>query len=336
MKGNPMERYVAIDNVCAWPNLTRMPQGTILAIIYSQPAHATWEGDCECWASEDSGLSWRLRGVPGPHEAGQNRMNCAAGLARDGSIVALVSGYDGYPAPADTVRKLPALVRRSSDLGRTWETTAELPVEQGTPFGKIVPLADGALGVSCYGGDLCDGAPGATLMRSEDDGRTWRQAAVIGGGIDETDLLALEDGRLLAAARTCGDGRLVLWTSDDDGRNWARGEALTLPGQHPAHLLRLADGRMLLTYGIRNAGMSGIGYRIGGEDGRRWSEPALLLEINRDAGPATTIFPGQAPTWDCGYPSSAQLENGMIVTAYYARSAPWHTRYHMGVARWRV
>ncbi len=34
-----MERYVAIDNVCAWPNLTLMPQGTLLAIIFSQPAH---------------------------------------------------------------------------------------------------------------------------------------------------------------------------------------------------------------------------------------------------------------------------------------------------------
>jgi hypothetical protein len=46
---------------------------------------------------------------------------------------------------------------------------------------------------------------------------------------------------------------------------------------------------------------------------------------------------------DCGYPSSVQLEDGSIVTAYYfgpkhpkfaAHTLPWHQRYHMGVAKW--
>jgi len=26
-----MERYIAIDNVCAWPNLTVLPDGTLAA-----------------------------------------------------------------------------------------------------------------------------------------------------------------------------------------------------------------------------------------------------------------------------------------------------------------
>jgi hypothetical protein len=40
-------------------------------------------------------------------------------------------------------------------------------------------------------------------------------------------------------------------------------------------------------------------------------------------------------TDDGGYPSSAQLADGMIVTAFYAASIPSHQRYHMGVVRWR-
>ena len=32
-----MERYVAIDDVCAWPNLTLMPDGAIVATIFNQP-----------------------------------------------------------------------------------------------------------------------------------------------------------------------------------------------------------------------------------------------------------------------------------------------------------
>ena len=82
-----MEKYIAIDNVCAWPNLTRMPDGAIIATIFNQPTHGGWEGDVECWASEDEGRMWQLRGTPAPHQPGTNRMNVAAGLANDDSLV---------------------------------------------------------------------------------------------------------------------------------------------------------------------------------------------------------------------------------------------------------
>ena len=48
-----MERYLAIDNVCAWPILTHMPDGTVVATLFNQPTHGGWEGDVECWASGD-------------------------------------------------------------------------------------------------------------------------------------------------------------------------------------------------------------------------------------------------------------------------------------------
>jgi hypothetical protein len=31
---------LAIDNVCAWPNLTHLRDGTIAAVIYNQPGDA--------------------------------------------------------------------------------------------------------------------------------------------------------------------------------------------------------------------------------------------------------------------------------------------------------
>lgn len=43
------ERYVAIDNIGAWPNLTLMPDGEIAAVVFNQPCHGTWEGESECW-----------------------------------------------------------------------------------------------------------------------------------------------------------------------------------------------------------------------------------------------------------------------------------------------
>jgi len=77
-----MERYIAIDNVCAWPNLTKMPDGTLIATIFNQPCHGLWEGDIACWASEDGGHTWQRRGRPAPHEPGTNRMNAAADADR--------------------------------------------------------------------------------------------------------------------------------------------------------------------------------------------------------------------------------------------------------------
>ena len=50
-----MERYIAIDNVCAWPNLTVLPDGTLAVAIYNQPIHGHWRGDVEVWASTDDG-----------------------------------------------------------------------------------------------------------------------------------------------------------------------------------------------------------------------------------------------------------------------------------------
>ena len=42
------ERYIAIDNVCAWPNLTRLPDGEIIATIFHQRYHmgvVRWQAD---------------------------------------------------------------------------------------------------------------------------------------------------------------------------------------------------------------------------------------------------------------------------------------------------
>ena len=73
----------AIQKVCAWPNLKLLKDGTLVAFIFNEPCHAQWEGDLDCWASEDSGRTWRFRGRPAEHEPMTGRTNCAAGRAAD-------------------------------------------------------------------------------------------------------------------------------------------------------------------------------------------------------------------------------------------------------------
>jgi hypothetical protein len=42
-------RLIAIDNVCAWPNLVKLKDGSLVAIVLNQPNHGRTEGDVDCW-----------------------------------------------------------------------------------------------------------------------------------------------------------------------------------------------------------------------------------------------------------------------------------------------
>jgi hypothetical protein len=46
-------RFVAIDNICAWPALVSLPGGEVVAIMHNRPSHGQIEGEIECWGSSD-------------------------------------------------------------------------------------------------------------------------------------------------------------------------------------------------------------------------------------------------------------------------------------------
>lgn len=346
-----MERYVAIDGVCAWPNLTRLPDGEIIATIFNQPCHGKWSGDVDCWASAD-GRFWTKRGTPAPHEPGTNRMNVAAGLAGDGTLIVLASGWSHrvprpepvpvYPHDATTseqavqydftqAKVLDPWVCRSADGGRTWtrDGVVERPEMMANliPFGDVVCDAEGRPCASFYGWDTKSarrsGDRFSWFFRSGDGGRTWKPVSLIGNGNhNETTLLHLGSGRWLAAARTAAEKAIELFASSDDGATWTSRGMATFPMQHPGHLLRLADGRILFCFGLRNPGLRGVGARLSEDDGATWGQMRVLVTYDDNA--------------DGGYPASAQNADGTIVTAYYSASAPAHQRYHMGVVRWTM
>ncbi len=337
-----MERYVAVDNVCAWPALARLPGGDIVAAIHNRPSHAGLAGDVEVWGTEDGGRFWKLRGVAAAHEPGTNRMNVACGLAANGDLLVLSSGWSNkaenagepQPRPGERPQILPSWACRSSDGGRTWRRGPAMDDAakqvHPIPFGLVSATADGQLGASFYESNRCVIAQGepirvsAWFCRSKDDGRTWVKASLIGAdAYCETATLRVEGGRWLAASRTYPLGRLDLFVSEDDGATWSPRGPLTCDGQHPAHLLRLADGRVLLTYGVRHSGLFGLGARLSADGGQTWGRPIVIL----DFGPSAT---------DGGYPSSVQLASGSVLTAYYANATDAHTRFHMGVMIWDV
>lgn len=329
-----MENYVAIDNVCAWPALSLHPGGAVFATIFNQPSHGRWEGDVECWASIDGGRLWCRRGIVAEHEPSTARVNHAAGMGPDGSLLALVSGFAGKPTYQEYCRDpsarpeislLPLLICRSTDEGHTWQTEetaieAELG-KNAIPFGKIVADQTGALCACAYTIPL-DASSQLLFLRSRDNGRTWQGSPMAGANYNETDLLWMGDDRWLAVSRTTRERHLEILISTDDGHTWAAHRPVTLPQQHPGNLCPLSDGRVLMTYGVRNHGHWGVGARTSSDAGETWSAPSFLAHF--------------AEARDGGYPSSVQMPDGSIVTAYYADGIPGHRRYHMGVVIWSL
>lgn len=325
-------RLVAIDNVCAWPNLTVLRDGTLIATIFNKPAHGTMEGDVECWASAD-GRFWEKRGTAAPHEPSANRMNVAAGLAGNGDLLVLAGGWSLKPGekpgqPASLVASQRPWICRSADGGRSWQVDKQTfpapaaDMKESVPFGDIIVAGDGSLRVVCYAGRRDQkGAYKVWMARSDDDGRTWKPMSCISERHNETALLLLGDGKWLAAARLEMEGVLLdLFRSDDDGKTWRQAQRLTGPGQHPGHLMRLRDGRLLLSHGNRIAGQYGALARFSADEGATWGDPTAIVS--------------DVTGRDCGYPSSVQLPGGEILTAYYASGVVSHHRYHVGVVIW--
>ncbi len=316
-----IQTQVAIQGVCAWPNLVPLMDGTILAMIFNQPCHGRWEGDVDCWASTDQGQSWNFRSRVAAHAPGTNRMNVAAGRAVNGDLLVLASGWDGRgPAGTDPVKPggeshvLPAWICRSSDQGRSWSTIGELPAIEGAvgiPFGKIEPAADSSLRATAY-------SKAAWMLKGTSDGARWTVLAKIGDHINETDILPLAPNRWLAASRGGKVQDLTLRLSEDDGRSWRLHGPLSLPGQIPAHLLRVADGSIVATYGNRCPRNFGVDARISHDDGLTWSTPIRIANMEMSDG---------------GYPATVALSDGRLLTAFYQQlSGLYH--YEMKTAAW--
>jgi hypothetical protein len=328
--GKQPRPIVAVEKVCAWPNLTMLRDGTIVATIHNTPDHLKKPSDVDCWASEDGGLTWAKRGTPAPSDDGRvARGNVAAGIANNGDLIVISSGWSD-PEARNRGTRLSPLVSRSGDGGRTWTIDAKAfpdkwpevarsdksPEGYLAPFGDILAGDDGKLRVACYGAP-----PGAAFVFcSRDDGKTWGEPVAFNKSavIHEPALFHLGQGKWLAGARKMG---LDLYASNDDAKTWVKRQKLTGRHQHPGHFTRLKDGQVLVTYGNRLE-PHGVDVRFSDDEGATWSEPFRVLDFKGDGG----------------YPSSVQLPDGQVLTAYYAvgfgTRHDGYNGYHMGVVIW--
>lgn len=200
-----------------------------------------------------------------------------------------------------------AWMLRSTDGGLNFSAPYKVPVT--TPHGAFV-LKNGRLlhAGKKYGAPNERGAIG--VCESRDDGLTWKWLASIPSrpGDDDAQYHELHgveaaDGRLIVHIRNHNqpNERETLQTeSTDGGKTWSVPKAIGVWGL-PSHLLRLADGRLLMTYSYRRT-PRGNHARVSSDHGRTWSEPIVLSDDG---------------TGDLGYPSTVQLPNGDLLTVWY-------------------
>ncbi len=247
-------------------------------------------------------------------------------------------------------------VHRSTDRGRSWESTriASEGVKPGASnhtSRNVLECADGSL---LIGVDYDGGVGPYFTWRSTDRGRTWerdRPCAIEGfrsvygfyGG--ETWLWQARSGRVWALTRVDSNempiaGRPIksrddqsdhfrLYASDDLGRSFRFRGDFGDYGEMYMSLLRLGEGRLLLTFTVRDLkpplGVRGL---LGQEtaDGFwfDFGHDRLLIDARTPVGRSQ----------GGGFGPTVRLDDGTLVTSYSNRDAGDRTR--LEVVRWRL
>ena len=327
-------RYLMMSLGGYWPVIQKLPDGRLGVVTRDSDIHSGKRGRLVFVTSADGGESWSHATVISAE--GPDNRNPAFGVTADGTLLVSSRYLDGNKTGEnDRSGDAPRWITRSNDAGASW-SEAELVDGQGTeqwshadrtwpqdshrvcaPFGKMLTLPDGTMLMGYY--ITSTGRPreeqASFLFRSNDGGRTWVNSVTLAEGFyGEPALCHLGGDRLLVMLRRtsaeAGNSRESasgLWQidSEDGGYTWTEPRRVTGNMEQPGDVIRLEDGRLLLTYG-RRVPPYGIQGMVSGDDGRTWDAENRLLLV------------GDSGTYDCGYPSSVQREDGTIVTAYYA------------------
>jgi hypothetical protein len=293
--------------------------GENLVVVHRAGAgHMGLAGRLDVIRSEDGGKTWSAPSTVADSE--RDDRNPALGVAPDGTLVIAYHWQGCYDAAGvwdPSLDRVDTRVVYSRDGGRTWTDDALIDytaVNSASPFGKIHTI-DGVMHMMIYTGPTF-GATDATLrvgaaatptyiLRSTDAGRTWGDPTLVALGLNEADMAVLPDGAWLFAARSEQQGEQAIYAcrSEDRGRFWTLLGRVTEAAEHPPDLTLLGNGWVLLTFGHRHApyGVQGM---ISKDGGRTWEARRL-------------VYDDALPGGDIGYPSTARLADGRLVTAYY-------------------
>lgn len=330
-----------------WPTVALRRDGS-LVLVYSggREAHVCPFGRVELMRSFDGGRMWSwpqvLMDSPiDDRDAGILETSAGTLLATTFTSLAYQRVLDGAKNwPPDRLERWNAVnlrasrqrreallgcwMLRSTDGGMTWSAPYRVPVN--SPHGPIA-VSGGRL---LYPGkQLWEPQKKVGVAESTDDGQTWRWLADIparpGDSVEayhELHAVETAGGRIIVHIRNhnkANSGETLQSESTDGGRTWTEPHPIGVWGL-PSHLLRLRDGRLLMSYGYRRAPF-GNHARLSSDEGRTWSEPVVISDDGAGG--------------DLGYPSTVELPGGELLTVWYERlkTSPQAV---LRMARWRL
>jgi hypothetical protein len=338
------------------PCLALLPSGELLLVTFVNLdiGGGKIREDMSLFHSLDGGKTWSERRVL-PLLGREPYLS----MLKDGTLFltthlldADIRNTDGY---------LHSYVHRSQDQGQTWTTvkigasdvSGAAPKTWTHTSRNVLELKDGTLILGVSAGSSID-----YLWRSQDKGQTWDTSLLCKvQGFDvkkqgfpwfaETVFTQAPNGDILGIARCLsaalpplagtevakgGDEveRMALFRSRDAGKTWTlEPEMGNYYGEHYQAVLRLPDGRLLLTFTVRSLRPPlGVQAVLGVEtnDGFEFNFKSDRLIVD-ERTPASQPSGG-------GFGNTVLLKDGTLVTAYTYRGADGKT--HPEVVRWRV
>ncbi len=147
--------------------------------------------------------------------------------------------------------------------------------------------------------------------RTKDGGKTWNFVSFVGPEVIDADYAIMPSTVKVGPTDLVSAIRRRHWIdiyrSYDNGESWTFvNQPVIQIGGNPPSMVRLNDGRLVLTYGYRIAPF-GIRAKISKDNGLSWGEEIIL---RKDGGGG-----------DLGYPRTVVLPDGKLVTAYYFNKA---------------
>ncbi|MGN1062496.1 MAG: sialidase family protein, partial [Candidatus Scatosoma sp.] len=236
---------------------------------------------------------------------------CAALPDRTAAQSQLYNAYLDMLTEEDERKNLGSLISVSPD-GYSFEKPYKIPVS--APHGPVLLPNGKALYVGRPQEKLKSGNPLAVYQSS--DGKKWEKTAEI-----ETDLptaeyefcephaVGLPNGKIVALIRVQGnffnnsgrDMRLFQCESVDGGFTFTKAKDTGVEGG-PPFLTKHSSGTVICSYGYRK---------------QPYGQKVMFSDDGCNSWDTGYVINGKAAFFDLGYPSTAELPDGSLITVYY-------------------
>ena len=330
LNSSQIDIYFEMDRYSAFPHLIRIQGEELLVSFREAPRvngiqHTHPRSIITLIRSYDGGLTWDKKNTSQMGAGGGQELSLvslggehvAGALAWHEVVQTNETIRTGIPQvyPAEFPFRTPgAFWAWSKTFGLTWLPHHSVFFGPGTmPCGSPLITSDGTLLCPVYGDQQA--GMSSTLYRSLDQGRTWAEPTIIAQGTkgvcDYCEPCVVETSthqyRAFHRVENTLEGQGCFWTntSEDDGITWSIPQNTHILSGACPRILKLTDGRLLLTFGRRYPPF-GIRAMLSHDGGETWGDTAWLLR--------------EANNWNQGYTSSIELGNNRILTVSYAEN----------------